>query len=257
MEFSNSILLWTSIAGLLPVIIHLLNKEKPKPVSIPTVKFILKAVEKSAGKRKVNSLLLLAIRILILLTLSFLIAKPFFAEPKHQQNSDIYTVLIIDNSFYTSHTNSEGTQFNKIKNTALKIINELPHGAYISISDNDAPSPFTNIKDYAKNKITTLPISNNYIDIHSKIQQAITLLNTQKVKGKIFIISDLNKGAWNENYQLPENNRHKITVIPISQRKGNIFINEVFTQDASGQNITKIHANRSFYFSFLSFKQKS
>ena len=77
MEFSNSILLWTSIAAIIPVIIHLLNKEKPKPVSIPTVKFILKAVQKSAGKRKINSLLLLITRILILLILSLLKSKPF------------------------------------------------------------------------------------------------------------------------------------------------------------------------------------
>ena len=107
MNFINSFLLWSAAGAALPVLIHLLNREKPKKVNIPTVAFIIKAVQKSSGARKLNNFLLLLLRILILFFITLIIARPQIEKFLSSKSSGpVQTILIIDNSYYTGHKNN-------------------------------------------------------------------------------------------------------------------------------------------------------
>jgi hypothetical protein len=178
MNFINSFLLWTAAGASLPFLIHMLNREKPRRVVIPTVEFIIKAVEKSAGSRKLNNFLLLVVRMLILLCISMIIARPQIEKFLSMNNSGaLQCVIIIDNSFYTAHTQSGSTQLELIKKRARQIINSQPAGSQVCIlSTEESDSEFTEIKTYALDKIDTITPAPGLIDTRSMISGAADIL---------------------------------------------------------------------------------
>lgn len=235
MQFYNSILLWTSVAALIPILIHLLNREKPQVVNIPTVKFIIKAVEKSSASRKLNNMTLLLIRMALLLALTFFVVKPYFEKPESISSTITHSIIILDNSIYTSHKTTNGTQLQAMKEQAMQIVKNIPEGSDISIFTINESSPFTKIKDYALDKINSIATSNEFIDIHAKIDDAYSLLNSLNTKGKIFVLSDMNKGAWNGKYKIQENHKHVLSLIDLPARKGNIFIESVAIKNSQNK----------------------
>ncbi|MCM8541731.1 MAG: BatA and WFA domain-containing protein, partial [Lentisphaeraceae bacterium] len=207
MNFINSFLLWTAAGAALPVLIHMLNREKPKKVTIPTVEFIIKAVQKSSGSRKLNNFLLLLMRMLILFCISLIIARPQI-EQFLTSNSEgpVQAVLIIDNSYYTAHKNNTSTVIDDIKEKAKEIVNSLPEGSLISImtaEEND--NGFTAIKDYVMEKIDQLspaPVNANMRSLITSASEMLNDLNT-KSRNRVYILSHMNRGSWDANYALP------------------------------------------------------
>ena len=231
MNFINSFLLWTAAGAALPVLIHMLNREKPKKVTIPTVEFIIKAVQKSSGSRKLNNFLLLLMRMLILFCISLIIARPQI-EQFLTSNSEgpVQAVLIIDNSYYTAHKNNTSTVIDDIKEKAKEIVNSLPEGSLISImtaEEND--NGFTAIKDYVMEKIDQLspaPVNANMRSLITSASEMLNDLNT-KSRNRVYILSDMNRGSWDANYALPNLPAEMIYLQPLSKRVGNIFISDV------------------------------
>ena len=111
MIFANIALLITAVGILIPIIIHLISKQKPKPINIPTVYFIKKALEKSSSSRKINNILLLICRILILLLLTLFLARPKIESVKEANTSNLQrAIFILDNSYYSAQADKNGSQ---------------------------------------------------------------------------------------------------------------------------------------------------
>ncbi|MCM8528358.1 MAG: BatA and WFA domain-containing protein [Lentisphaeraceae bacterium] len=232
MNFINSFLLWTAAGAALPVLIHMLNREKPKKVDIPTVEFIIKAVQKSSGSRKLNNFLLLLMRMLILVCLSLIVARPQIEKFLSSGTADnpVQAVIIIDNSYYSAHKNNSSTVIDEVKAKARSIVDTLPSGSLISImSADENDNGFTAIKDYVYEKIDQLSPAPLNADMRSLITSASEMLNDldAKAKNRIYLLSDMNRGSWNSNYDLNKLDPEIIYLSPLSKRVGNIFISDV------------------------------
>ena len=231
MNFINSFLLWSAAGAALPLLIHMLNREKPKKVNIPTVEFIIRAVQKSSGARKLNNFLLLFLRMMILICISLIIARPQIEQfLSNNSNAQIQAVIIIDNSYYTVHKNTNGTVIDDIKNKAKELVDSLPSGTMISlISAEENDNDFTDIKEYIHEKIDQLSPAPLNAQIRSQVISAHEMLKdfNKNAKNKIYIISDMNRGSWDSNYELPEIPPETIYLMPIAPRVGNVYIENV------------------------------
>ena len=248
MNFINTFLLWSAAGAALPVLIHLLNREKPRKINIPTVEFIIKAVQKSSGSRKLNNFLLLFLRMMILLCISLIIARPQIEEYLISDNQEsVQAVIIVDNSFYTVHKNADSSVIDEIKKEAKKVVESLPSGSMLSlISVEDRENEFTNIKEYIHEKIDLLSPAPTNASIHSQILTAQEMLSDFETKGKskIYLISDMNKGSWNSNYQLSEKLANMTTLIPVKPRVGNIYIEDVQVKSTGFSKSNRIFQRR-------------
>ena len=227
MEFTNTILLWTALGSLLPILLHLLNRQTPKKITIPTVQFIIKAAQKTSANRQLNNIFLLCLRIAILLLITFFIAGPFFSTPQNENSEKSPVLFIIDNSFYSAHRIGRSNQLAIAQEKALKIIHNLDAATPICILTTDqSHGQFSQIKEYAVKNIKNLSPSNDSIDIHKLLAQATTLLDDKVSKndsGQVYIISDMNSGTWQDRYKTLST-RHKIFTIQIPKRLGNRLI---------------------------------
>ncbi|MCA9513643.1 MAG: BatA domain-containing protein [Myxococcales bacterium] len=79
MEFGNAALLAGMALGAIPVIIHLINRQRAKLRHFAAIEFLLLSDKRIARRLKLKQLLVLALRVLLLAALAFALAKPYVA----------------------------------------------------------------------------------------------------------------------------------------------------------------------------------
>ncbi len=101
MAFLNPTFLWFMIGGSIPIIIHLLHRQKFRRVRWAAMEFLLQALKKTQRRLQLENLILLLLRILIMVLLAMAIARPFFKEApiEGMSDSDTHHIYVIDNSY--------------------------------------------------------------------------------------------------------------------------------------------------------------
>src|SRR5438874_13693000 len=101
MSLLNPFFLFGSLALAIPVLIHLVRREKSEIVPFSSLMFLLKVPKQSIRQQKMKNLLLMALRLLIVALLVTAFARPYLKQPTNtaaatSQNSGV--VLLLDNS---------------------------------------------------------------------------------------------------------------------------------------------------------------
>ena len=108
-------------AASLPLIIHLLNRERARRLVFSTVQFIKMSHQANIQQHRLKQLLLLLMRILILALLGLAFARPFFAKKPAamgETGGKRNVVVILDNSYSMGYRDT----FNRAKKEATKIV---------------------------------------------------------------------------------------------------------------------------------------
>src|SRR5215218_9948498 len=75
--FVNGALLWGAALAAVPLIIHLLNRQRHKPMPWAAMRFVLAAYRKTRRRVQMENLLLLLLRMAAVALLAFALARPF------------------------------------------------------------------------------------------------------------------------------------------------------------------------------------
>jgi hypothetical protein len=115
------------LAGLvgvsLPVFLHLLKRQKNPPKLVPSLMLYESRVISSTRHRRLNYLLLLALRLLFLLLLILAFANPFVNRNAAAMASNRLVLLAIDNSFsMRAKTASGSTRLADAKDAAMQVL---------------------------------------------------------------------------------------------------------------------------------------
>src|SRR5438094_2959486 len=124
MSFLNPYLLFGSLALAIPVLIHLVRREKSEIIPFSSLMFLLKVPKRSIRQQKMKNLLLMMLRLLILALLVGAFARPYMtqpAKPVANANSNRGTVLMLDNSYSMRY----GNNFDRLKSEAKKRIDSM------------------------------------------------------------------------------------------------------------------------------------
>src|SRR5437763_2208375 len=81
MSFLNPFLLFGSLALAIPILIHLVRREKSEINPFSSLMFLLKVPKRSIRQQKMKNLLLMALRLLILALLVGAFARPYMTQP--------------------------------------------------------------------------------------------------------------------------------------------------------------------------------
>src|SRR5258708_14828850 len=88
MSFLNPYLLFGSLALAIPVLIHLVRREKSEIIPFSSLMFLLKVPKRSIRQQKMKNLLLMALRLLILALLVGAFARPYMTQPEGRGSKD-------------------------------------------------------------------------------------------------------------------------------------------------------------------------
>ncbi|HHE37342.1 MAG TPA: hypothetical protein ENL20_02075 [Candidatus Cloacimonetes bacterium] len=219
LSFLNSGILFLTSAILIPLLIYLFAKKKPRRIIFSTIRFIKESQKQQRKKINLKNLLLLIIRMLIILLTILAISRPTIKAPflkKGTKHPKTAIAIIIDNSYSMDYLIDTQTELEKAKSIAEKF-NEM-------ISNDDMTLLLTLNEEWNSlnsnliyGKIPENLIRNIEITPLAKPLTDVLEMASEKLKEshlpnrEIYFISDLQK------QELPEKIDTSCFIIPTSE----------------------------------------
>lgn len=135
MEFLNP-LFWAGAAAVAaPIIIHLLNRQRYKKVEWAAMRFIVEAVKRTHRRLKLEEILLLILRCLILLFLVFALARPYLSGSflGIRTEGNFHAVIAIDATYSMEARIGNQKLIDRAKEMANQIAGTLKRGDKLSV----------------------------------------------------------------------------------------------------------------------------
>src|ERR1044072_4843508 len=101
MNLLNPFFLLGGLALTVPVLIHLVRKEKTEIIPFSSLMFLLRVPKRAVRQQKIKNLLLMALRLLLLALLVGGFARPFVSQQSAAptvSGNNVGVVLLLDNS---------------------------------------------------------------------------------------------------------------------------------------------------------------
>src|SRR5436190_22312964 len=109
--FLHSLLLYGTALGAVPIIIHLLNKRRFRPVTWAAMEFLMNAIQKNARRLQLRDIILMLIRAAAVVCLALALSRPAVSA-KGFLGSGMKTgaVILLDNSLSMDYNNGRETR---------------------------------------------------------------------------------------------------------------------------------------------------
>lgn len=205
MSFINPIFLFAAATAILPIIYHLIRKQRAKKIKFSSLIFLKATPKELIRRRKLQDLLLLIIRCAILGILALVFARPFIpkeAIPFISQVENKSVVVLIDNSYSMQYDNL----FEDAKKEVLERLdnaNQADEFSIVVFSDEpEQVSELTQDLSIHQNVVkNSIQISNRTTDFYKSIRLAEDILKKAKYKDKqIVLVSDLQKNGLSSQF---------------------------------------------------------
>lgn len=123
-----------ALAMAVPIIIHLLSRRRRTPIEWAAMKFLLEAFRKHRRRLRIEQLLLLAIRCLVLLLLGMALARPLLNAAGMLDSGSRIVFLVIDNGVVAeARTTERASELEETLETARNILDELGPGDRVGL----------------------------------------------------------------------------------------------------------------------------
>ena len=134
--------MWAGLAAAsVPIIIHLLTRLRRRPQIWGAMRFLLEAYRRHRSRLRLEQLLLLALRCLILAVLGVALCGPLLtgcaddlAGATGWQGGGRFVCIVLDDSLTTHADDADGTRrFDRFRDAALEVIDALAPGDHLSV----------------------------------------------------------------------------------------------------------------------------
>jgi len=128
-------MLWGLLAGAIPVIIHLLNRRRYRPVPWAAMRFLRQAIKVNARRIRIEDLILMALRILVFLLVPLAFALPILRNKAFflAGRSHVCAVLLLDDSYSMNYIEGGKSRFALARDVARDIVGRLQRGDSVSV----------------------------------------------------------------------------------------------------------------------------
>ena len=191
------------VGASIPLILHLLNRERARRLIFSTVRFIQMSHQTNVRRHKLRRLLLLLMRILMLALLGFAFARPFFAGDlviAQKTGGKRNAVIILD----TSYSMQYEEVFQNAKKEGLKILDGLDatDAACLILSSDSARvvAPLGSELAHIRAALNSAEVTYKPTDYLDALQTADEILEPIPIGEKqVYLIADMQKRGW-ENF---------------------------------------------------------
>lgn len=126
-SFLHPTLLYVGLACVaIPIIIHLLTRQRRQPIPWAAMRFIIEAYKRQRRRLTLEQLLLLATRCLLVALIALAIARPLLSSSAAATRSARVVYILLDNSLASTLTNPDGqSALDSHKNSAVDLLATL------------------------------------------------------------------------------------------------------------------------------------
>ncbi|MFQ5604185.1 MAG: BatA domain-containing protein [bacterium] len=234
LTYLNSLFLWGLVATSIPIIIHLIKRNRAVKLPFAAMRFLQIHPNQKVKSQKFKQLLLLLMRILALALLALAFARPYFANTDPDSiwsRQPKAAVILIDNSYSMDY----GEKFQEAIKNARKVLASFNPGDKVAImsfaESAKIISEMTSNYALTQNEIESkIPLTNFGTHYLIAIESAETyLLDTGFNLKEMYLISDFQKSGLPTLYSnigvVPDIRLHFMDVAP--ENHTNLAIKEV------------------------------
>ncbi len=205
----------------IPVLIHLVMRQKPKTLRFPAFRFLVQRSRTNLRKLRLRHLLLLTLRMLLIAIICLALAQPkVFYEPlKLGTDRPVAAVLVFDTSPTMEYTISgakgtKQTRLDDAKRRGRELLDQLPGGSRVLILDSADPPPagkgewLTSFTQAAK-RIDGLRLRPGSGPVTARIEDAYRLLSdlarskddekSRSLPRLLCVFSDRTSACWDKS----------------------------------------------------------
>ncbi|HSI09037.1 MAG: BatA domain-containing protein [Rariglobus sp.] len=198
-----------ALAGLaalsLPVIIHLLNKLRIREVRWAAMRFLQTAAQKNQRRVKMQDLLLLILRCLVLALVVFAFARPTFEkiEKSTLVAGDPLTVMVLlDQSASMGANDGVEARFTAARDSALKFLEELPSGSaagLLLVNDTYSSPVARPSRDLSlvRRSVELAKLTDRGTDFQPAVRAAVEVLRNLPGRREVHLFTDNQLSGWN------------------------------------------------------------
>ena len=130
--------LWLAFAGIgamtIPIIIHLLFRRRRRPIMWGAMQLLLEAVRRHRRRARVEQILLLAVRCLILLLIGLALAEPLLSGIRALGSGSRVVVFVVDDGLVSGIQDDTGrAELESTVETAVSLLDELDPGDRVAV----------------------------------------------------------------------------------------------------------------------------
>nr|AYM53170.1 hypothetical protein [Melittangium boletus] len=202
MTFAHPWMLLGALAALIPVLVHLFDRRRPRPHPFGPMAFVLRSQKRTASRLKLKRLLLYALRTLILLALPIALAMPEFRRDENAAavvKGPAATAIVLDASLSMRWSDGKSL-FERAREEARDALADLrPEEPATVLVCTDAPdAPVAPAFDRARLRQLIDEAAPTYAaaDLSRCLDLAARALEDSPIAGKrLVVVSDLTAGS--------------------------------------------------------------
>ncbi len=200
LNFANVALL--SGAGLIviPIILHLIMRQRPKLLEFPALRFIQKRHDTNQRRLRLRHLLLLLLRAGAIALLALALARPSIKLSSRlgSQEAPVAAALIFDSGPHMEYLHEKKTRLEAAQEIGQWLLAQLPPESQIAVFDSGAaPYGFDADRGLSKQRIERLESVPNPRSLNQIVSEAADVLKKSDLPAKeIYVFTDLSRASW-------------------------------------------------------------
>jgi hypothetical protein len=206
MNFLSPLFLAGLAALAIPVLIHLINREKKVVVQFPSLMFLHKIPYKSVRRQKIRHLLLLILRCLALALFVAAFARPWFDRSNSigAGNTSARAVVILVDRSYSMGYGNRWTQAVEKAREVVRAINPQDRATVVLFANEpSAATEPTSDRTRLENALRTAKLSSEGTRFAPAIKLATEIASGSNLPVKeVVLISDFQKAGWAKREEL-------------------------------------------------------
>jgi hypothetical protein len=142
---ASAVMLAWGLAAAIPILLHLLNRRRQRPIPWAAMQLLLQVIEKRAKRTRLEQFLLLALRVLILLTFGLALAQPYLSSAPDDASTTgsrppQLWIIAVDTSYSMGYRANGQTRFEAAKSRAAELVSTSAQGDAYSLVALSKPS---------------------------------------------------------------------------------------------------------------------
>ncbi len=204
-SFANPLLAWGALAAAIPVLVHLLQRRRPKPHPFPAIELVRRSQQRNVRRLRLRRLLLLAARTLILLAIPLALARPQISRGDEAAvaaaKGPAATAIVLDASLSMQFQDGHTSLFTRARDDAREILAALAAEEPVTVVICDGSTPQAGAPSFdrgaARRRLDDAEPTYLPADLTSCVTAAASALGESPLAGKrIHVVTDLTATAW-------------------------------------------------------------
>ena len=201
LQFLQSWLWAFAAVAALPVILHLLSRQRLKKIKFSSLMLLAKLEKSQMRRLRLRQLLLLILRTLAILTIVFAFARPLIRNQESPiLGEETAAILVVDQSASMSAMGSRGRRIDRARAFARRIIESLGSGDRLATLPDTgsayAPIFMHDDEDWG-GLVDSLRAKSGRADLGAALEAARAALDSMPVGSReLYIVTDGQRSSW-------------------------------------------------------------